>query len=52
MESSLIAKKKNENLTDDNSIIYISIADCQLNSEQVIAKEIFNARTKKFLKKN
>lgn len=41
--------KKNENLDDDNHIIYLSIADCVISEAESIARDVFNAQTIKLL---
>lgn len=49
MDSVGFALKKNENLEDDNHIIYISIADCVVSESESIAKSVFNAQTMKLI---
>jgi hypothetical protein len=44
------ADKKNLNITDDNGFIYVSIDDFLSAKEIIIAKELYNAETKKLIK--
>lgn len=41
--------KKNENLEDDNHIIYLSIADCVVSQAESIASDVFNEQTIKLI---
>lgn len=50
LDSVEYAEKLNENLTDDNGIVYISIASCVSTNEDRITKEIVNNETDKLLK--
>ncbi|MNY53611.1 hypothetical protein D3C86_1893800 [compost metagenome] len=43
---------KNENLEDDNNIIYVSIADCIVTQAQDKAQGIFNNQTRKLIEEN
>lgn len=45
MESYERAKKNNENLEDDNHIVYISIAACMISQFEARAQEIVNKHT-------
>ena len=45
MDSVGFAIKKNENLKDDNQIVYISIADCVVRNSEVEAQNAFNKQT-------
>ncbi len=45
MDSFLYAKEKNENLTDDNHLVYISYGDCTNPSFLIKAAEIVNKQT-------
>ena len=49
MNSVDFADKKNENLEDDNHIIYVSIADCVIRDAEEVAKNIFNSQTWKLV---
>ena len=49
MDSVYFADKKNENLEDDNHIIYVSIADCLVRSSEEVAQNIFNSQTWKLV---
>lgn len=49
MDSVGFALKKNENLEDDNHVIYISIADCVVSESESIAKSVFNDQTMKLI---
>ncbi|CAM3505127.1 hypothetical protein FLLO111716_14635 [Flavobacterium longum] len=51
MDSSSYAHKQNENLEDDNGIIYISIGECLISQSESKAKEIFNEQTKMLIEK-
>lgn len=41
--------KRNENLEDDNHIIYLSIADCVVSQPENIASNVFNEQTMKLV---
>jgi hypothetical protein len=45
MDSAGFAIKENENLEDDNHIIYLSIADCIVSQSESKAKIVFNEQT-------
>ncbi|MFC5683186.1 hypothetical protein ACYE2N_04560 [Flavobacterium sp. MAHUQ-51] len=49
MDSTESANKKNENLEDDNHIIYLSIAACHVFEAESKAQKIFNAQTMKLI---
>jgi len=49
LDSASRAEKENENLNDDNNLIYISIADCVIFQEVQILQEIFNSKTRSLL---
>lgn len=46
-----LAEKKNENLEDDNNLIYISIDDFVNAKEITKGKELYNSETEKLIKK-
>ena len=52
MESYERAQKNNENLEDDNHIIYISIAACTVSQFEARAREIINKQTKTLINNN
>lgn len=52
MESSLEAKKRNENLNDDNHIVYISYGECTNPSFLTKAAKIVNNQTMSLIHKN
>ncbi|WP_298396066.1 hypothetical protein [Flavobacterium sp.] len=54
MDSVGFAINKNENLEDDNQIVYLSIADCIIRNSEVEATKAFNNQTMKLIaqKKN
>lgn len=45
MDSGYTANNKNENLEDDDQIIYISIAECLVSQSESTAREVFNKQT-------
>jgi hypothetical protein len=49
LDSASRAEKENENLNDDNNLIYISITDCVISQEVQILQEIFNSKTRSLL---
>ncbi|WP_298119599.1 hypothetical protein [Flavobacterium sp.] len=49
MDSVGFAIKKNEDLEDDNQIVYLSIADCIIRNSEVEAKNSFNNQTMKLI---
>lgn len=51
MNSIGYAIKKNENLEDDNQIVYLSIADCIVRNSEVQAQNAFNNQTRKLVAK-
>jgi len=46
-----LAEKKNENLEDDNNLIYISVDDFIDAKEITKGKELYNSETDKLLNK-
>lgn len=52
MDSSLTAKEKNENLLDDNHIVYISIAACVIRPNESRAQKIINQQTTLLINQN
>jgi hypothetical protein len=50
LDSFVYAEKLNENLKDDNGIVYISIAACILSEQESLTKEIVNAETNRLIK--
>ncbi|MGO4770068.1 hypothetical protein ACEN2I_00260 [Flavobacterium sp. W22_SRS_FK3] len=52
MDSSYDADEKNQNLTDDNHLVYISIAECLSSKSLEKIKDIINEQTKKLINKN
>ena len=51
MDSVGFAMKKNENVEDDNQIVYLSIADCIVRNSEVQAQNAFNNQTRKLVSK-
>ena len=51
MDSSYFANKENENLEDDNHIIYVSIAECVVSNSESTAQSVFNEQTMKLVTK-
>ena len=51
LESALTANSKNENVEDDNNLIYISIGDCVITESEQTAKETFNNQTMNLISK-
>jgi hypothetical protein len=51
MNSINIADKENENLEDDNHVIYLSIADCIVRNSEEIARSEFNNQTRLLIAK-
>lgn len=51
MDSVGFAMKKNENVEDDNQIVYLSIADCIVKNSEVQAQNAFNNQTRKLVSK-
>ena len=49
MDSTELANQKNENLEDDNHIIYLGIAACLVSEAESKAQKIFNAQTMKLI---
>jgi len=49
MDSVGIAMKENENLEDDNHVIYLSIADCVVSEAESKARSVFNDQTMKLV---
>nr|WP_315223258.1 hypothetical protein [uncultured Flavobacterium sp.] len=52
MDSSYDADEKNQNLTDDNHLVYISVAECLSSKSLKKIKDIVNEQTKKLINKN
>jgi hypothetical protein len=50
MDSSFETDKKNQNLEDDNNIIYVSIGECTMPRNWYEAKDVFNSETMKLIK--
>lgn len=49
MDSSNFALEENENLEDDNHIVYLSIADCIVRTSEVESQKAFNDHTMKLI---
>lgn len=49
MDSTMLANQKNENLEDDNHIIFLSIAACLVSEAESKAQKVFNAKTMKLI---
>jgi hypothetical protein len=52
MNSFSNALKENENINDDNKIVYISVGECIIPNYVSIAMKIFNQKTKELLENN
>jgi len=50
MFSGYLANKENENLQDDNHLVYVSIAECVVSNAENIAHDVFNEQTIKLIK--
>lgn len=50
LDSSMRAQKLNENLKDDNGIVYLSVSECTSTYEDRLTKELVNAETERLIK--
>ena len=51
MDSGYLTKKENENLNDDNNIIYLNIAECIVRKSELTAQKAFNDQTRQLIDK-
>lgn len=52
LDSSYEAEKKNQNVIDDNNLVYISVAECLSTSSLQTIKKIVNEKTLELINKN